>query len=99
MLTQRDQYTNSQIPLEDHNLIMQQNKDQKVNHLYSQSSKFTRANLPPSPNVQVGGLVYLYGDGNKHKARDRHLVVSRDGNWCNICKFCRDHSSENCLMV
>ena len=38
-------------------------------------------------SLQPGDLVYLYGDRNKSKARDRYLVISVDGVWCNIQKF------------
>ena len=39
--------------------------------------------------VQVGDLVYVHvsSDGSKTHARNRYLVVSVDGLWCNIRKF------------
>jgi len=37
--------------------------------------------------VQVGDLVYITSDASKTRARDRYLVVSIDGSWCNIRKF------------
>ena len=38
-------------------------------------------------NLEVGDLVYLYSERNKHSPRDRYLVVSLDNEWCNIRKF------------
>ena len=37
--------------------------------------------------VQVGDLVYITSDASKTRARDRYLVVSIDGSWCNVRKF------------
>ena len=37
--------------------------------------------------VQVGDLVYITSDGCKTHARNRYLVVSIDGLWCNVHKF------------
>ena len=37
--------------------------------------------------VQVGDLVYITTDGSKTHARNRYLVVSIDGQWCNVRKF------------
>lgn len=37
--------------------------------------------------IRPGDLVYLYGDRNKSRARDRYLVSSVDGSWCNSQKF------------
>ena len=43
--------------------------------------------LPSAPNIDVGSLVYLHNDGNKHQACPRYLVTEIDGPWCNIKKF------------
>ena len=37
--------------------------------------------------IQVGDLVYITSDGSKTHARNRYLVVSVDGLWCNVRKF------------
>ena len=48
---------------------------------------------PPRPSdtmsksLHVGDLVYLYGDGNKNRGRDRYIIVSIEGEWCNIRKL------------
>lgn len=37
--------------------------------------------------IRPGDLEYLYSDRNKSRARDRYLVSSVDGSWCNSQKF------------
>ena len=59
----------------------------KKNHPYSEISKCPKGTKPPLIDISVGDLVYLYQDKHKHRARDRYLVVSLDGVWCNIRKF------------
>ena len=87
MLIQRDQFSNHQIPMNDLDLITQQNEMKKKNHPYSEISKCPKRTGSPEIDISVGDLVYLYQDKNKHRARDRYLVVSLDGVWCNIRKF------------
>ena len=40
-----------------------------------------------SCSVDAGDLVYLYSDRNKSKARNHYLVISVEGDWCNIGRF------------
>lgn len=87
MWTQRDQFNNDQIPISDRHLIMEQSHTRSKNHPHSEISKAPSSQRAPSPSVSVGDLVYLYCDGSKGKARDRYLVTSVDGPWCNIRKF------------
>ena len=87
MWTQRDQFSNSQIPLCDQDLIVRQHHQRATNHPYSEKSKAPLAKPLPSTPVTVGDLVYLHADRNKTRARDRYLVVSVDGQFCNIRKF------------
>ena len=87
MWTQRDQFTNSQVPLTDQALIREQNLQRLVNHPHSETSKAPRGALRTSPSITVGDLVYLYCDRNKSRGRDRYLVVLVDGEWCNVRKF------------
>lgn len=84
---QRDQFTNSQIPLSDLQLIHQQHAHRLQNHPFSERSKAPRGGIPSTPSLQVGDLVYLIADGSKTRARDRYLIVSIDGLWCNVRKF------------
>jgi len=38
-------------------------------------------------HIVVGDLVYIYGNRNKSRARDRYFEVSVDGVWCSIRTF------------
>lgn len=87
MWSQRDQFTNQQIPVSDQELIMKQHNQRTSNHHHSALSKTPKGRQPPESQVHVGDLVYLFSDRDKTKARQRYLVVSIDGNWCNINKF------------
>ena len=87
MLTQRDQFNNDQIPLSDRELIMSQSHARSKNHPYSEKSKAPLSQNPPNPAIAVGDLIYLFSDGSKTKGRDRYLVTSIDGPWCDIRKF------------
>ena len=87
MWTQRDQFTNAQIPLGDSNLIATQHELRLTNHPCSERSKAPLAQKRLTPMIEVGDLVYLHSDRNKSRARDRYLVVSIDAPFCNIRKF------------
>ena len=39
------------------------------------------------PNVNIGDLVHLYNDKDKHHPRSRYLVTGKDGIWLQIRKF------------
>ncbi|KAJ8400992.1 hypothetical protein AAFF_G00389490 [Aldrovandia affinis] len=87
MLLQRDQFSNRQLPVNDQELIMKQHSQRVTNHPYSVRSKTPSGRVAVPPTIRPGDLVYLYGDRNKSKARDRYLVTGVDGAWCNIRKF------------
>ena len=87
MWTQRDQFTNDQIPLEDNNLILTQHKQRLKNHPHSEQSKAPLKQHRTDPAIDVGDLVYLHSDRNKSRARDRYLVASIEYPFCNIKKF------------
>ena len=87
MWTQRDQFSNVQIPMEDSCFIASQNQQRLTNHPYSEYSKAPFAQRPSSPSIQVGDLVYLHSDRNKSRARDRYLVVALEPPFCNIKKL------------
>lgn len=81
------QNTNRQLPISDRELILQKHQTRNANHASSKRSKAPHLKYSPNPSVEVGDLVYLYCDRNKSKARNRYLVVSADGEWCQIRKF------------
>ena len=87
MLHQRDQFVNSQLPINDQQLIMSQYKQKLSNHAYSEKAKAPKGVLRSTPTICVGDIVYLHCDRNKHKARERYIVVRTDGPWCEVKKF------------
>lgn len=78
MCSQRDQFSNTQIPIIDQDLILAQHELRKRNHSYNGSAKNPCKIIPPEPELCVGDIVYLRCDLNKTKSRDRYLVVSID---------------------
>ena len=86
MWTQRDQFNNAQIPITDRKLVQDQHDSRLENHPHSEKSKAPQR-LPIHTPVAVGDLIYINTDRNKSRARDRYLVVSVDGGWCNVRKF------------
>lgn len=88
LLTQRGQCTNRELLISDRELILQKHQTRNANHASSERSKIvTHLKYSPNPSMEIGDLVYLYCDRNKSKARNRKLVVSADGEWCQIRKF------------
>ena len=85
--TQRDQFSNIQIPLSDYDLISQQQSLRKAIYPSSEKSKAHLAQVARSPSVAIGNLVYLYCVRNKSRGRGRYLVTSIDGAWCQVRKF------------
>ncbi len=87
LLFQRDQFTNTQLPLDDQKVIIDQSNRRHHNHQYSETSKGHNHPRAPAADIHVGDVVYLYNDNNKHTARQRYLVTNVEGAWCNIRKF------------
>lgn len=87
MWTQRDQFSNNQLPVADHELILSQQELRQKNHIHSERAKCPSGRFPALPNLCVGDIVYLRCDLNKSKSRDRYLVAEVDPPWCNIRKF------------
>lgn len=56
MLTQRDQFSNHQIPLSDRELVLKQHDMRNTNHAYSEKSKTPLMKAVDSPHVEVGDL-------------------------------------------
>ena len=83
--SQRDQFTNCQLPVNDQQVIKAQHDRRISNHRHSEKSKGGRC--PSCPSVQIGDIVYLHTDRNKSQARRRYLVVSIDKPFCIIRKF------------
>jgi len=88
--TQRDQLTGEQLPMLDRQLIFNQNVSRKENHAPSTRAK-SRGHSTTTATVRfcIGDLVFLKGDRDKCKARDKYMVtqISRDYGWCQLRKF------------
>ena len=87
MWSQRDQFTNTRLLFEDNRLVAAQQMNPLKNHPLSTESKAPGRHKAVQPDLQIGDLVYLYMDGNKYHARDRYIVLTIEGEWCNIQKF------------
>ena len=65
MCTQRDQFSNQQLPLADDHLIAYQHEQLLSNHPHSERAKAPLQQRRPTPLIDVGDLVYLHSDRNK----------------------------------
>ena len=105
--TQRDQVTGEQLPLSDRDLINQQNQQRLLNHPHSATAK-CHGKVQKNKNViTIGDLVYIKGEGDKTRARDKYLVTSVSEPWCQLRKFTKsqfrskvyDVKLSNCYLV
>ena len=85
--TQRNQFSNEQIPVNDLQHIIAKHQARQDNHPFSEAAKGGSRPQAPIPPLQVGDLVYVKSDRDKSRARDRYIIVSIDGEWCFIKKF------------
>jgi hypothetical protein len=85
--TQRNQFTNEQLPLSDRALILSQHENRLRNHPYSEKSKIKGHKPLSCQELSVGDIVYLVNEKSKLKARDRYLIISIESPWCYIKKF------------
>lgn len=67
--------------------MLSQHSGRVTNHQYSMKSKVPSGRAAVPLAIRPGDLEYLYSDRNKSRARDRYLVSSVDGSWCNSQKF------------
>ena len=88
--TQRNQFTQEQLPISDMNVIRAQQESRNINHGFCEISKCRK---PPRTvqDISVGELVYLYTDKSKIQSRSWYLVASVDGEWCLIKRFSGRH--------
>ena len=88
-LYQRDQFSGTQIPLSDSDLIDEQHLRRTSNHLPSVRSKFPKSpdTVGPSPSLSIGDIVYIRSDRDKSKARNRYLVTGLDQQYAYVSKF------------
>ena len=79
--------TNEQLPIQDLERIIEQHHQHRDNHTFSEHSKCPNSAKPHEEKVNVGDIVYLHSDGNKHVVRLRYLLTGTDSEWCYIRKF------------
>ena len=84
---QRDQFSGQPISIPDKFVNDIKTTARQQNHL--PSAKFKARGGPPAGRayVKVGSLVYIKGDHDKTKARDRYLVVSIENDYCVLQKL------------
>ena len=107
MLTQRNQFSNTQIAVSDKKLITTQSSLKDANHAFSEKSKAHGRPRRSTPTIHQGDLVYLQQDFNKHSARPRYIVVSTSPSHCTVRKFTDTHlrnatyevKLEDCFLV
>ena len=87
ILTQRDQFLNNHLPLNDKDLIFDKHAKALKAHQYSELSKSHGKPIRLAPKLSLGDLVHLCSDKSKHHPRDRYIVTALEGNWCQIRKF------------
>lgn len=87
MLFQRDQFFNCQTLFDDKFLIDKQHYNKLNNHNSSMKSKGPINSKISNINFQVGDIVYLFSDRDKHKSRSRYIVKSLDNEFCFISKL------------
>ena len=85
--TQRNQFSNEQIPINDLQHILAKQNAHQANHLFREAAKGGYRPQAPVPPLQVGDLVYIKSDRDKSRTGDRYIIVSIDGEWCFIKKF------------
>ena len=87
ILYQRDQFSGEAIEVNDLQLAEEQMHHRVANQQYSAKSK-ARGN-PPAVNADVttGSLVYIKGEGDKTKSRERYIVSQIIGDSCTLRKL------------
>ena len=86
--TQRDQQTDEQLPIIERQVIFSQNNSRQHNHTSSAKSKAPGRTNQPSAAVSVGDLVFLKGEQDKLKGREKYLVVNISEDLsCELRKF------------
>ena len=79
MWTQRDQFTGQQLAIQDRHIIRQQQLTRSQSHQATTLSKTRGKTAAPEHDLHVGDLVYLRGDRDKTRGRDKHRRMRRGG--------------------
>jgi hypothetical protein len=89
IMYQRNQFNGEQIDVCDLKIAEDQSHMRAANQQYSAKSK-SRGNAPAQPaDVSCGSLVYIKGDGDKTKSRERYMVTKIAGDSCTLQKIAK----------
>ena len=77
---QHDQFNHSFLPLQDQDLILQKHATSIKGHESSELYKSRGSGVRQPESVNIGDLVHIYGDKNKHHPREHYIVTSLEGN-------------------
>ena len=83
---QRDQISGEQLTIQDDKLCGAQQAYREANHLPSARTK-SKGSKPIYTTVNKGSLVYLFSDYDKHRARNKYIVMDIQNNDCVLKKF------------
>ena len=79
--------TGEQLPISDLHLIRQQHLNLERNHPYSAKSKAQGKQGGTTCDINIGDLVYIKGEKDKTRCRDKYIVISLHHRLCQVCKF------------
>ncbi len=72
---QRDPHTGEQLQISDNELAAEQHLTRIKNHQTSAISQSSSNKLAKQAHVQIGSLIYIKSEGNKHQAREIYIVA------------------------
>lgn len=81
IVMQRDGYTGEHLNFSDNLLAASQHKHRIDNHGASAQSQAKLSRQATKYKVQVGDLVFVKADGDKHTARDKYIVTCTNKSW------------------
>ena len=91
ILTRRDGVARSELDLSDEMLSNLQLSTRLQNQASSAKNKASGGKSATSTDVSVGSLVYIKDDSSKLKARDRYIVVRKDGSEYTLKKLLKSN--------
>ena len=84
--TQRDQFTNKQLPIDDRQVIQNQYQRRLESNLRN-NVESTRGGIVDDRPIRDGDLVYIVNERSKLSRRPRYIVTRSDGQWFFVRKF------------
>ena len=87
ILFSRDQFSGTNLDLNDEELKNSKMSKKIDNHRYSEKSKCPSLKKPLDAKAQKGDAVYLKDDGGKHTLREKFVVLEADNDTVKIAKL------------